>query len=403
MATDSTSTERGNRTSSERGDERADSAGRSRSTRRDDSDRDDPYVVRPYEASDRDGYLELYDMVLGDRDDEWFRWKYEDNPYADHVPIVLATHDGDVVGAKPCFALELRAAERTVVGYQPADVVVHPDHRRRGLYSRTTERMKERYADREPALFFNFPNEATLSGSLKHGWDVVEEVPTYYRIQRPAAILDANGGGRFTAILGATRSVVQGYLRARETFTRAPADVVVRRYDDVPSETLVGLYERAIPRTLHAHRDETFYEWRFDNPKWRYDAYVASRHGTPIAGVVTGSQLRDGARYTFLTDVVPLADVDGRADGLRAILARIRTERRDADVIAVSGRTIDSDLLKRFGFHSDASPPLSRVANPTTQVTYPIADDGGHPWTVAGLAVADPANWTVTFAEQDTS
>lgn len=139
-------------------------------------DEDDPYVIRPYEPDDRDDFLELYDQVLGDRNDEWFRWKYEDNPYSDHVPMIVATDEGRIVGTKPAFALELRIGEETYQGLQPADVMVHEDHRRRGLYSRTTERLKERYRDREAALFFNFPNEATLSGSLKHGWQIVEEV-----------------------------------------------------------------------------------------------------------------------------------------------------------------------------------------------------------------------------------
>ncbi|GAB3664464.1 GNAT family N-acetyltransferase [Halopiger thermotolerans] len=401
-----------NTNSSNRTESNAESAGGDEGTRSTDQDResptsdgsadDDPYTIRPYEPDDREDFLELYDQVLGDRDDEWFRWKYEDNPYVDHVPMIVATHEGRVVGTKPSFALELRAGERTLRALQPADVMVHEDHRRRGLYSRTTERLKERYRDREADLFFNFPNEATLSGSLKHGWRIVEEVPTYYRVQRPDALVDGDGHGRLETLATAARPLASAYFRARGRLADPPSDVVVRRFADVPVERFVDLYERAVPGTLHAHRDETFYEWRFENPKWTYDAYVASRDGEPIAGVVAGTRTRDGTTETCLTDVVPLARTRERRDGLEAILARVVADRRDSALLAASGRAVGPDLLGKFGFRSDQSLPFSKVTQPTTQVTYPLADDGGHEWTVAGRAIADPSNWTVTFAEQDT-
>ncbi|WP_255171677.1 GNAT family N-acetyltransferase [Natrononativus amylolyticus] len=361
----------------------------------------DPYEIRLYEPADREGFLELYDLVLGDRDDDWFRWKYEENPYADHVPIVLATHDDEVVGTKPCFALELRVGDRTVRGFQPADVMVHPDHRRRGLYSRTTERMKEYYRDRDPSLFFNFPNQATLSGSLKHGWQIVEEVPTFYRIQNPDGLVDTDDG-RLAALSNVAQPLVSGYLRAREATVRPRSDITVARFDDVPATVLADLYRRAVPSTLHAHRDRTFYGWRFENPRWQYRTYVATRYGEPIAAVVTGTTTQDGSVVTSLADVVPLEATPDRDDGLRSILARVLEDNRGADILAASGRTIPPALLGRFGFHSDQSLPLSRLTIPTTQVTYPIANEDGHGWTIAGRAVTDPANWTVTFAEQDT-
>ncbi|MEY7849683.1 GNAT family N-acetyltransferase [Natrarchaeobius sp. A-rgal3] len=361
---------------------------------------DDPYVIRPYEPADRSDFLELYDRVLGDRNDEWFRWKYENNPYVDHVPMIVATHDGRVVGTKPCFALELRVGSTTKLGLQPADVMVDPDHRRNGLYSRTTERLKEHYRDREPALFFNFPNEATLSGSLKHGWRIVQEVPTFYRVQRPDALV--SDGGRLESLASLARPVASGYCRAREKLVTAPSNVMVDRFDGIPVEQFVDLAEKRDPGTIHANRDETFYEWRFDNPHWSYDAYLARRNGAPIAGVIVGTNTDDPSRTTCLTDVVPLSETAARRDGLLAILTRVVRDHRDAALLATSGGTIPPALLRRFGFHSDQRLPLSRATQPTTQVTYPIADDGGHEWTVGGRAVTDPSNWTITFAEQDT-
>ncbi|MDJ1434507.1 GNAT family N-acetyltransferase [Halostagnicola sp. A-GB9-2] len=365
-------------------------------------DESDPYEIRRYEPADRDGFLELYDLVFGDVDEAWFQWKYEDNPYVDHVPIILATHEGEIVGTKPSFVLELRVEDRTFRGYQPADVMVHPDHRRRGLYSRTTERMKEHYRERDPELFFNFPNPATLSGSLKHGWEIVEEVPTYYRIQQPDSMLETDESERLSSLTSAATPVLKRYLRARESRERGVEGVSVERFEEVPAGTFAELYRQAVPGTLHANRTETFYDWRFDNPKLSYDAYVARRDGTPIAGIITGTTSEGGSQITNLTDVVPLATTRDRRDGLQTLLARIIEDRRDDSLLAFSGDGIPDSMLSNFGFHSDLSAPLSRVSQPTTQVTYPISSEGGHDWTIAGRAIADAANWTITFAEQDT-
>ncbi|MFC6757485.1 hypothetical protein ACFQER_13440 [Halomicroarcula sp. GCM10025894] len=60
------------------------------------------YDIRWYRAADRAQYIDLYADVLGSwqHSPEWFDWKYVSNPYVDHVPIVVATADGDLVGAR---------------------------------------------------------------------------------------------------------------------------------------------------------------------------------------------------------------------------------------------------------------------------------------------------------------
>ncbi len=152
--------------------------------------------------------------------------------------MIVATHEGRVVGTKPCFALELQVGSTTKLGLQPADVMVDPDHRRNGLYS--DDRATERPLPRPRAgAVFNFPNEATLSGSLKHGWRIVQEVPTFYRVQRPDALAD--GDGRLETLASLARPVAAGYCRARERLVATPSDVTVDRFDGIPVDQFVGL------------------------------------------------------------------------------------------------------------------------------------------------------------------
>ncbi|RQH00367.1 hypothetical protein [Natrarchaeobius oligotrophus] len=58
------------------------------------------------------------------------------------------------------------------------------------------------------------------------------------------------------------------------------------------------------------------------------------------------------------------------------ILERIVDDHRDADLLAASGRLVPSKFLRQFGFLSDELAPIARITTRTTQVTYPLADDG---------------------------
>ena len=374
------------------------------------------YAVRPYDPADREAFGSLFERVLGGRVSEaWFDWKYRSNPYVDHVPIFLAETGGEVVGARAFLPLALRVEGAEYVAFQPCDTMVDPDHRRRGLFTRMTEAALDRYAD-EVDCYFNFPNRYSLPGNRKLGWEVVAERATYYRIQNPAAWLsdavpfeapDRLGAAATTAGRLAARS----YFAARERLTSSasstsPAErageaegVAVRWHDRVPPELLASLADAGTPRRFHVARDERFYRWRFDNPKWSYETVVASADG-PTAALVVGTRTRaGGTRVAQFADVVPLAGSRERDRALSALLPAVLRRHADADVLLASGSSLPESLLSAHGFHSDRRPPLSWVASPTVQVARP-ADDRDD-WTLEGRALDDPADWRLALCARD--
>lgn len=151
------------------------------------------YTIREYRPEDRNELLSLHRETFGRPafDEEWFAWKYENNPYTDSVPIVIAEHAGSIVGVRAFFAMAMCAGGDVRLALQPCDTMVQEDHRGRGLFTRMTEYAIKRYTDDEPAFFFNFPNEKSGPGNLKLGWRTVG-LPTHIRIQRPVAILAEN-------------------------------------------------------------------------------------------------------------------------------------------------------------------------------------------------------------------
>ncbi|MFC6728132.1 GNAT family N-acetyltransferase, partial [Natronoarchaeum mannanilyticum] len=165
-----------------------------RTTGRSDATASDGYVVRPYRPSDREQFLELYETVFGkSRTAEWFSWRYG-GPYADRPRMFVAERNGELVGAEPFISFSMRAGDGTTLAIQPADAMVHPDHRRNGLLTRMTEQALEYFGGREPSFVFNFPNEAAKGAYLKLGWVEVGTVATAYRVHNPSTFFEAFGG-----------------------------------------------------------------------------------------------------------------------------------------------------------------------------------------------------------------
>jgi GNAT superfamily N-acetyltransferase len=358
----------------------------------------DGYVTRPFERADTREFLELYDDVFGGGSREWFEWKYVQNPYGDHVSVFVVEHETDgIVAARPQVPFEMRANGRTVPAVRFGDTMVHEDHRRKGLFQRSTEHALAYYANRGVPFGFNFPNALSRPGYLKSGGRVVTEIPTAYRIQNPAGFLDADLPGPVRAALAGG---AKAYLGVRDVIAHDD-EFDVTRHAEIPGGVLTDLYERAIPPHVHALRDERFYGWRFDNPNWEYTAYVARDESQPVAGLITGTGTPEDSKVTNVMEVVPLSGGSARRNALDALFSHVTRDHRDSDAIALAGRSVPSSVLSRHGFLRDDRPPLSKAATSTRLVGYDIAD-GGAQWTTAGVDLTEPRNWQVSFSEHDT-
>lgn len=357
------------------------------------------YAIRPFAAGDRGAFLDLFETVFDERHgDRWFAWKYADNPYADHVPVFVAERDGEVVGARSFLALPMAVEGRTHRALQPCDTMVHPDHRGLGLLTRMTEAALARYTDGEFAFCFNFPNAITLSHNLDHGWETVAELPTYYRVHDPVAMAGAAVDSSWAALAGRVAGPAAGaYYRARDRLARPPTGVTVDRHDAVPGATLAALHAGGPDAGIRADRDERFYDWRFDNPDWRYRAYVARTAGDPVAAVVVATAADDGVTTAKVVDVVPTPDAS-TATAFAALCHRVARDHRDAAVLAAPP-VLPDRALSAAGFRSDARPPLSAVSERTTHVARTLTGD----WTVEGVDIRDADNWQMAFVERDAS
>ncbi|MFC5366439.1 GNAT family N-acetyltransferase [Salinirubrum litoreum] len=356
------------------------------------------YTIRPYRPEDEDGFLALFEVVMGEeKGEDWFAWKYEHNPYLDHVPMIVALDGGTVVGSRPLFPLPVVSDGERSIALQPGDAMVHPAHRRRGVFTRMIEQMMETYSGDHP-FYFSFPNHLSLPGHLKHGSEVVSERSSYYRIENPASMVGPQTD-RTAVRLAATvgTPVASGYYRVRDFLARGGPDVTVREESEPPVAALATLYRSAVPDEIHVARDEQFYRWRLGNPDWEYTTYVADGDAGPEAAIVTGTSVDADPTVTRITDVVPLENAPEAA--LSGLIGRAVSEHPETDLFVAPPQGIPAAVLGSFGFHADTTPPLSFLTSQTTHVVRTLTED----WTHNGATITDPNNWVMTFIEVDTN
>ena len=351
---------------------------------------DDPYTIRWCDSGDADGILSLFESELDrERSRAYFEWKYAADPYLSHAPITVAERDGDLVGVQAYLPCELRDGDRTVLALQPADAVVHADHRRNGLYTRMTRQAIERYAEHEAGLFFNYPTPGALGAQEKMGWKSLGELAVHYRVQRPSSFLD--GAGRLVErVADPLASVAYG---AVDAFAPTALDLDVTKHDSAPAHVLASVYETAVPRRLHVHREARFYEWWLANPFRSYSTYVARSDGRPVATLVTHETDSDVLQ---LRDALPLGD-DRPTRALARLLSVALADHPDADVVKSVGSTFPHDLLRRFGFVRDSSPLLDDRTESLTMAARPLL--GGPGDGPLADAVTARSNWLPTFVE----
>lgn len=362
------------------------------------------YVVRLMEPADVDRFLSLYETVFGGGTRRWFDWKYRQNPYVDHLPIFIAEAGDEIAGARPFTAFELLVDGDRVVGLQTSDTMVHPEHRRRGLFTSMTERAFEYYGDLpERVVTFNVPNAISRPGYLELGCGRAGRLAVEYRLQRASSFLGEFDGAPkriVGGVLDATIPVAQGIMRG---LIDPAADMEVLRHESIPVNLFTELYRRSIPRPIHAHRQDRFYEWRFGNPNWRYTAYTAHRDGEPVAGAIAGSRSVEGRRTVAISELVPLEDAPGRADGLTATVAAIIDDANMADVIVLPSGHLPRAILRHFGFLPDDSRLLERFTTPTVLIAGTLHQGGRIGRMLGDVDLLDLDNWRMTLSERNTN
>lgn len=217
----------------------------------DEASPDDGIAVRPAHAEDRAAVLDLCRLSLGwseqDPNEDFFRWKHDENAFGPSPTWVATDGDGRVVGVR-CF-MRWRFVDRDGRGWQAVravDTATHPDARGRGIFRTLTLGALPQLTEAGTGFVFNTPNEQSRPGYLKMGWSPVGRVPLGVLPTGPGAVR-RSGGWSGSDKWGEPTTVGE-----------SPADAFA---DDSAVQALLDRLGPA--RGMRTDRDPAFLRWRY--------------------------------------------------------------------------------------------------------------------------------------------
>ena len=199
-----------------------------------------------FERLGRPHFAELGPLMIdafgGSVPEDYFDWKYLQNPAGDAAGRVARAPDGSIAAFYGMIPERYRmgGAVRTI--YQSCDTMTHSSHRRRGLFQRLALDTYEAAIAADPNFFaFGFSGDASTPGFLKMNWRI--DALLAHRFQPfPLTLLGARDSGITEAAIASHRLL----------------------------ETIVDL----APAGDGLVRDRAFIEWRLANPMRDYRALL---------------------------------------------------------------------------------------------------------------------------------
>lgn len=226
--------------------------------------------IVPYTDAFRLRALELLQLLWShlpkEEHSRLFDWRYRNKPGQSGPPIYLAMKGETVVGFKAFVEHPfLLGSNELIRTYTPADAIVHPDFRRRGV-SRALSRALLAEAGQKSkgeGLIFNLSsNEESTKGNLRQGWQASNGRKRFVLLASPASylrqkVLKSSPGAPDQ------RQADAGGL-SYETTALPKAGEMAR---------LAGACRN--PRRLTGLRDADYFRWRYDfQPELYHFAYA---------------------------------------------------------------------------------------------------------------------------------
>jgi hypothetical protein len=202
---------------------------------------------------------------LGER---YFRWRYQENPYATRVLGIVALKDGQPAGFRGYVAAGFTAGEAggSVGVLYPCDTVVAPEHRNRGL-SLAMGKLASEYGREGFRFFLNL----TSSRSSRPGYLSLGFRPLAKRV-----LLQRRGRNplRWAVHAWSKRAdrAAAPAARRRIRFGRSADILVAEAARPAEMAAIASAEPRPVP-ALRLRQDAGFFAWRYRNPVRQYAYY----------------------------------------------------------------------------------------------------------------------------------
>lgn len=299
-------------------------------------------VIRRYTSSDVGQVLAVLEATYGERApraavlDWWcFRCPEALNGF------MVAEIEGRVVGVQPMELFRFVDAGWSGTGGLLTGVAVHPEFRRRGIFSALVGGCEQEAWRLGASFVLTMPNERSHPGFLKLGY---ADLGRRQFLVRP---LNAQALGKAAVpvpgvgwLASRLMAVVQAVMKPR----RAAGEFRVREVEDLPEDLAVVEQRHATHFPgLRMQRSAAWWRWRYlQSPERVYRLFEARTATGEVVGVAaSASEIRDGLRVAYLMDVAVL-----RTEALEGLVAGVIDAARGDGAAAIGAVTSSAAMTR---------------------------------------------------------
>ncbi len=246
-----------------------------------------PYKIREATKHDKKSVINLFNEVFSKQqrfnfqmDEKFWHWKYESSVYGKSI-IHVIEHNNEIIGSGALWPWKFITRGELFHVYQSCDTVIHPAHQGKGLFSLFILNRIHLLKKKKSPFGYSFPNQNSLPGYLKFGWQYMVKLPWMLKILHPIRIC----------------------LSLKDNKKSNPLPINTEDRVDLNSNSFTSDESVYFNKYLSTYREDGFFEWRYkQNPFFHY-GQVLVELGRNKAGAIFSINQKGNNREMIVVDI----------------------------------------------------------------------------------------------------
>ncbi len=353
------------------------------------------YILRRYQDGDEVKINKLFNEIFNKNRsmEEWY-WKFKKNPLHDINLMVVAEHQGEIIGQYPLLPLLFKYDDMVVKCATAVDNFIHPSFRGgiKGVQSKMYDYHKEICRKEGMSFAFGFPTrEHYIFGKRILKYSDLGQIRVLFRRLNWNLSVKVRFPWVPDSLLKIIRSISSKGFKILIQL-RYHKDLKDMRVFEVDSfdERFDAFWDRVKEKhKVIGMRNRKYLNWRYKKPGADYKFIVAEK-GKELNGYIVIEVRRESGEIKG--HIVDILAIDGADSALiKEALLRFISMKVDFVLCWILHHTGAYALLREFGF-------IEKSEFPSINVVYTIYDNE----VIDEAFLKDQKGWYLTMADSDT-